>query len=278
MTTAPFGGLPTLLSLLAGARVYDLEQPRHPEMPVFPAHKPGYFYMLHRRHGDTYDPERGGPRSSASGLIVTVDHTGTHIDAVCHQADAMTLYGGVAVDRHVETPAGFTQQSIDASPPLVTRGVLLDVAGFRQVQALPQNYEMTPDDLVGTSEAQGVSIQQGDVVFVRTGFGSRWERNEEYLVAAGMGRHGSEWLAGQGVRAVGSDNMAWDVIGAIDPEWHCTLPGHLVLLARSGIQIMENLNLEELAQDRCFEFALVCSPIKWKGATGSPVRPLAIRP
>src|SRR5579872_2117506 len=119
------GSLDTLLTSLTHAKVYDLEQPRHAEMPVFPAHKPGYFYLLHRRHGDTYDPEQNGPRSSASGLIVSIDHTGTHIDALCHQAEDLTLCGGVKVDRTVETSTGFTQRDIASGRPLVGRGVLL---------------------------------------------------------------------------------------------------------------------------------------------------------
>src|SRR5437868_9551625 len=74
MSSSTQSVLDALLASLAGAVLYDLEQPRHPDMPVHPAHKPGYFYLLHRRHADTYDPEHGGPRSSASGLIVTIDH------------------------------------------------------------------------------------------------------------------------------------------------------------------------------------------------------------
>ncbi len=267
----------SLLNALEGVTIYDLEQPRHAEMPVYPAHLPGYRYFLHRRHGDTYDPESGGPRSSASGLIVTIDHTGTHIDALSHQADAMTLYGGVPVDRRCETPAGFTTHGIDECRPLVTRGLLLDLPALKSVPHLPASYEVTVADLQACAAAQGVSPRAGDVVLVRTGFGALWDQPDAYMNAAGVSRAASEWLAGLGVAAVGADNMAWDVTGVVDPEWGCTIAGHLVLLARHGIHIIENLNLEELARDRCYEFLFVCAPVKWRGATGSPVRPLAIR-
>ena len=276
MSSSTQSALDALLASLAGAVVYDLEQPRHPNMPVFPAHKPGYFYLLHRRHGDTYDPQHGDPRSSASGLIVTIDHTGTHIDAPCHQADALTLYGGVPVDRASETPAGFTVHDMAASRPLLTRGVLLDVAGHRGAPRLPPGYAVTRDDLLSTAAAQGSEVRAGDVVLVRTGFAALWEQPEAYLAAAGVSGAASAWLATQGVAAVGSDNMAWDVVGAMDPELCCTLPGHLVLLARHGIPIIENLNLEELARDRRFEFAFVGVPLKLRGATGSPLWPLAL--
>ncbi|HMF14320.1 MAG TPA: cyclase family protein, partial [Gemmataceae bacterium] len=89
---------------LLSARVYDLEHPRFAGMPIHPAHKPGYFYALHRRHRDTYNPETQGPRSSASGMLTMMEHTGTHLDALCHQAHQMRMFGGVEVDS-AETPA-----------------------------------------------------------------------------------------------------------------------------------------------------------------------------
>jgi kynurenine formamidase len=70
--------------------------------------------------------------------------------------------------------------------------------------------------------------------------------------------------------------MAWDVIGPTDPELGVTLPGHVLMLVRAGIPIIENLNLEELAAARVYEFGFVCLPLKMRGATGSPVRPIAL--
>jgi kynurenine formamidase len=272
------GQLDVLLATIQNAVVYDLEQPRHPEMPVHPAHRPGYRYFLHRRHGDTYDPDEGGPRSSASGLIVTIDHTGTHIDAFSHQADTLTLYGGVGVDRHVETPGGFTVHGMDQVRPLLARGVLLDVAGYKNVELLPARYEITVADIEGTLAQQGTELRNGDIALVRTGYGALWDQPDEYLTAAGVSRAGSEWFAARRVVAVGADNMAWDVTDVVDPELACTIAGHLVLLARHGIHIIENLSLEELARRKHYEFLFICTPVKWKGATGSPVRPLAVCP
>src|SRR5262245_51803691 len=113
---------------LRTATVYDLEQPRFFGMPVYPTHKPGYFYALHRRHKDAYRPETAGPRSGAAGVLTLMEHTGTHIDALCHQSCGLKLFGGVAVDE-VETSAGFSKLGIETVPPLLGRGVLLDVAG-----------------------------------------------------------------------------------------------------------------------------------------------------
>jgi kynurenine formamidase len=151
--------------------------------------------------------------------------------------------------------------------------VLLDVAGAHR---LPPEHQITPQELERAAAAAGVEIRAGDVVLVRTGYGSLWAEPQEYLRAAGVSGAGSSWLAERNVRAVGADNVAWDVIGPADPELGVTLPGHVLLLVRAGIPIIENLNLEELAAAKVYEFGFVCLPLKMRGATGSPVRPIAI--
>lgn len=265
----------TLAEQLRRARVYDLEQPRFRGMPIHPAHLPGYFYALHRRHGDTYKPKTDGPRSSASGVLTMMEHSGTHIDALCHQACGFELYGGVPVGE-VETSAGFTQLGIETVPPLVTRGVLLDVATWKKQVPLPANYGITGDDLHDCAKSQSVTLKPGDVLLVRTGYGRLWQEEATYLQAAGMAKSGTIWAAEKQVVAVGADNMAWDVIGDRDPDTGATLFAHLHLLTQKGIYILENLDLEELSQDRCHEFAFVAVPLKFQGATGSPIRPLAL--
>src|SRR5207253_9842650 len=111
-----------LAERLRDARVYDLEQPRFYGMPIHPAHKPGYFYSLHRRHRDGYQPQRHGPRSGASGVLTMMEHSGTHIDALCHQAFGLKLYGDIPVEGSV-TPTGFTKLCIETVRPLLGRGV-----------------------------------------------------------------------------------------------------------------------------------------------------------
>src|SRR5438270_1492839 len=113
----------SLMELVRAARVYDLEQPRFRGMPIHPAHLPGYFYALHRRHRDTYRPQEHGPRSGASGVLTLMEHSGTHLDAICHQANDLKLFGGLPVDG-VETPTGFTRLGVETVPPLLGRGVL----------------------------------------------------------------------------------------------------------------------------------------------------------
>src|SRR6266516_1102590 len=192
------------LSLLVGdparaPRVFDLEQPRTDTMPIHPAHRPGYSYVLHRRHQDSYGQD--GPRTGASGMIVCMEHTGTHIDALSHQADQLVLCGGIPVDAQVQTSRGFTQHGVEQIPPIVAPGVLLD---------LPAHFGVA-------------AFAAGDVVLVYTGNEQTWGDPERYLAGPGMAADASRWLAERGVVAVGADNMAWDVLGLRDPELGCTL-------------------------------------------------------
>jgi kynurenine formamidase len=244
-------------------------------MPIHPAHEPGYFYALHRRHRDTYRPQEHGPRSSASGTLTLMEHSGTHLDALCHQANELRMFGGIPTDT-AETPAGFSRLGVETVPPLVRRGVLLDVAGWKGQSPLPPLYSISAADLAGCSAAQGVEVRQGDVLLVRTGYGALWHDEGTYLRAAGVGKSGTLWAAERGVVAVGADNMAWDVPDERDPETGATLFAHLYLLPQRGVYIIENLNLEALARDRRWEFAFVAAPLKFQGATGSPLRPLAL--
>jgi kynurenine formamidase len=265
----------SLAEQLRDARVYDLEQPRFYGMPIHPAHKPGYFYSLHRRHRDGYQPQRHGPRTGASGVMTMMEHSGTHIDALCHQAFGLKLYGDIPVEGS-EMPSGFTKLGIETVPPLLTRGVLLDVAGWRGEPLLGRKYSITAEDLTGCAHAEGVDVQAGDVLLVRTGYGTLWHDEAAYLQAAGVAKSGTMWAADHGVVAVGADNMAWDVPDERDPETGATLFAHGYLLPQKGIYIMENLNLEELARDRRRVFAFIGIPLKFNGATGSPLRPVAL--
>ena len=259
---------------ISSSRVYDLEQPRYFGAPIFPSHAPGFVYSLHRHH----EPGTGQARTSASGTIFMAEHSGTHIDALCHQAEEMHLYGGQALNPQVQTPAGFTTLGVETIPPLIARSVLLDVARFRGVERIEVGNPITAADLEATAQGEKITIGGGDIVLVRTGNSAFWHDAPTYLRAGGMSADASSWLANLGVRAVGADNVAWDEVGVVDPDLKVSLPGHLILLVRHGIYIIENLNLEELAQDRCYTCTLICLPLKMQGATGSPVRPIALVP
>jgi len=208
-------------------------------------------------------------------VLTMMEHSGTHIDALCHQACGLKLYGDIPADGN-ETSTGFRQLGIENVSPLLGRGVLLDVAGWKGKTMLAPKYGISGEDLIACARAQEVDVQAGDVLLVRTGFATLWHDEEAYLQAAGMAKSGTLWAAERGVVAVGADNMAWDVPDERDPETGATLFAHMYLLPQKGIYIIENLNLEALARDQHHVFAFIGIPLKFTGATGSPLRPLAL--
>ena len=260
------------MKISPNTRIYDLEQSRYFGAPVYPSHAPGYFYTLHRHH----ERGMGESRTSASGFMYTTEHSGTHIDALCHQAEDLRLYGGREIDASVQTAFGFKELGAETIAPLITHGILLDIARHRRVDRIGSGNPIKREELEAAAQEQGISVGEGDVVLVRTGNGALWQDPTVYLQAGGVSAGASSWLASKGVKAVGADNTAWDEIGAVDPDLKMTLPGHAILLVRNGIYIIENLFLEELARDQCYEFTFICLPLKLRGATGSPVRPVAL--
>src|SRR6266436_7640066 len=262
------------MNIPSNEHIYDLEQPRYFGVLIYLSHVFGYFYILHRHH----ERGMGEARTSASGFLYTTEHSGTHIDALCHQAEDLHLYGGREVDASMQTPYGFTELGVETIAPLITRGVLLDIARHRAVDYIGAGDPIKHDELEAAAQKQGVQVGEGDVVLLRTGNGALWQDPPVYLQAGGVSGGASSWLANRGVRAVGADNVAWDEVGVVDPDLKVSLPGHLILLVRHGIYIIENLNLEELARKRCYEFTFICLPLKMRGATGSPVRPVALVP
>lgn len=261
---------------IEGQKVYDLEQPRHAGMPGLPTLTPPYTYLLHRRHADTADHAANGPRSGATGLLLSSDHLGTHVDALCHQADDLKLFGGEKVSASIETPAGFTRHGAETIAPIMSQGFLLDVAYHHKLSALPPDYAITAEDLDATMRAQGRLMMAGGVILIRTGYGQYWNDPGVYAHAAGLSPDANRWLLDRRPRAVGADNLTWDAPGLRDEATGASLFGHLELLARNGIYIFENLNLEALAADFVDHFLFIAAPLKLKGATGAPVRPLAL--
>jgi kynurenine formamidase len=268
---ATAGAATALISELTDARVIDLEQPRFAGMPMFPANAPNYTFMLHRRHEPGLES-----RTSAAGMILTADHAGTHVDALCHQAEDMHMFGGIAVTAANQDPGGVRVLSAEALPPIVRRGVLIDLVEARGGR-LPSRYLVERAELEAAAERQAVAVRPGDVLLIRTGWGAAWH-DPDYISGGGMARSSGEWAVERGVYAVGADNMSWDLPGYVDQVLGHSLPNHTLLLARAGILIFENLILEDLAASGAREFLFVSLPLKLVGATGSPTRPVAIIP
>lgn len=264
-----------LSTVLRGVKVYDLGRPMFVGMPQSPNH-PAYWHTLPRRHGDMVRPDRG---SAANDLIVTGTHVGTHVDALAHVSHSGKLFGGVDA---VEAGRGgrFTEHGAHTIAPMVCRGVLLDIPAALGTDGCPGGYEITPGDLERAAVLQQVEIRPGDVVLVRSGWGRLFDDPDRTRYVGhdtgvpGVAEAGARWLADRRIHAAGADTIAFE---RVEPKvGHRVLPAHRVMLVEHGIYLIEAMNLETLARDRVYEFTFVMTPLALVGATGSPVRPLAL--
>lgn len=202
-------------------------------------------------------------------------HVGTHIDALGHFSIGDRLYNNVSAEEAV-TDWGLDRLGIEHAPPMVTRGILLDVASLDGGAHLLPGRVITPEDLQQAAAVAKVTIEPGDIVMIRTGWGQLFGVDNARYVAGepGIDVPAARWLTEQGVVAVGSDNMAVEVLP--NPNKAISMPVHQHLLVEAGVYIIENLALEELAREKLFEFCFILLATKYKGATGCPVRPIAM--
>ena len=259
--------------LLEAGRVYDLGHPLEPTMPVSPNH-PGYRMALLRRHGDMV---RGDGGSASNELITLGGHTGTHLDALAHVSQDGKLHGGI--DAYQAQVGGrFKELGVETVAPIFCRGVLLDVAGHRGVSTLSPGEPIGADELRAVAAAEGIELPKGGAVLVRSGWARNWGDPPTYLGqqhgVPGPDATAGEWIAAAAPRVTGHDSMAYEHLAP--GAGHALLPVHRILLVEHGVHILENVNLEQLAADRVYEFLFVCLPLKFVGGTGSPVRPIGV--
>jgi kynurenine formamidase len=252
-----------LWETIAGARVYDLAQPYFVGMPHHPSHPP-FLFSLVKQHGEYFGPSGN---SSASDAVALGTHVGTHMDALCHFSCNGRLFGGEEAAGAQSYGEGLTRHAIDGVAPVLRRGVLLDLAANGP---LPEDREITPADLESAVRAD---IRLGDVVLIRTGWAQYFQDPARFISQVhgpGPALAGAQWLSRRGIFAAGSDTVAFEKV----PD--AAMPVHVHLLVETGIHIIECLNLEALAAAGVREFLFIALPLKLRGATGSPIRPVAV--
>ncbi len=290
MSLSAYGKLPVprltpdLLRLVKTGRVFSLGVDFQEGMLTPGAAMKSYSIAPHLRHGDASTID---PGSAAAETIRMSIHVGTHIDALCHIAEKQDAAGLPAKDGEPRlydgdgatvpasdcvSSAGQSHMSIEKMPPIVSRGLLLDVAGYKGVDMLPPAYAIGADDIRGALARQGSVISENTAVLVRTGTLELLRAGDPVYrdAQAGLNLEAAQFLFEQGMTLVGADNMA---VEAMPPMDHSV---HRFLLVHKGVTHVENLNLDDLAAARCYEFLLIIAPLKLTGATGSWVNPLAI--
>ena len=175
------------------------------------------------------------------------------------------------------SPYGLKKLGVENIGSFFTRGVLLDVAGSKGVERLEASYAIIAGDLQKALDDTGLAITPGDVVLIRTGHAQLWMKDNDTYGAGepGINMDAGRWITDRKVSLIGADNWGIEVIPNPDPD--LAGPVHQWTVTRHGIYHLENLNLEELAADNVYEFAFVFVPVPFKGATGSPGNPVALR-
>jgi len=221
-------------------------------------------------------------------LAAEVGQVGTQFDGLGHiggevrYADGSlhrVFYNGFTT-AEMNAGTGLRQLGIEHVKPIITRGVLVDLPTFKGVARLAGGYEVTLADVRGALARQDIaesSIRPGDAVLFRYGWAQLWRAPAEYNAAAlpGIGLEVANWLVERKITVTGSDTSVTEVTPS--PMAGAAIPVHQELMMKNGIFNIENMTFEELAAERGYEFLFVATPIRFEGATGSPLRPLAIR-
>ena len=240
-------------------------------------------YMVDSGEGrDTDPPERKLVRRGASEFIGMVFHgqSITHIDSLSHYSWQAKLYNGKPANL-ITSREGAQSHSIEAAADgIVSRGVLLDITKVRGTKWLATDDPVMPEDLEAAEELEGVKVEEGDILLVRTGnYRMRLEEgprpNTQPFTACQVAC--TPWFKERGVAMLGTDTS-----NDVRPSHYATItaPLHTVCLVTLGLWLIDNANLEELAQ-ACerrnrYEFMLSMGPLKLRNVTGSPVNPIAI--
>src|SRR5215831_4282425 len=241
------------------------------DMPLNPTRQ----FSVHTKR--TFMNKQSNRRGSNEELLTSeVGQIGTQFDGFAHQSIEYSHYNCFKTDE-IATRTGFTKLGIEKVGTLMTRGILIDVAGLKGIDILDDKYEITVQDLQQALQRQNVSLQPGDAVIINTGWSRLWGKdNARYMRGnPGIGVAAAEWLATQDPMLVGADSPPVEINPNPDPQ--ISLPVHQIMLVINGIHLLENLKLDELAAKRVHEFAFVMQPLKLKGATGSTVAPIAVR-
>ena len=291
------GNARELLRTIKKARLIDLSHTWEITSPVAGVNPP-YAFALEFTHANTRfrpDFNDGGQLSFAAEVMHwSGQHGAPSIDAIGHIGHDGKLFGGLDAAASTSNPDGIgtganhvgANLAIDQFPTdlLVNRGILLDVATMIQGDSspLPATFEIKAEDLERTAKHQHVTLKKGDTVFIRTGWGPYFKSNPDLYKgngSPGPSVGGAKFLIDHGARVVGNDTLTFEKRPPVvfQPKFQ-VFPVHMLLIADSGIYIIENLNLEELAKAKAYEFVVVVPPLKILGGTGSALRAFALVP
>lgn len=200
---------------------------------------------------------------------------GTQLDSIGHIQIGDRFYNGWTVNEVVE-PWGLNRFGMETVPPIVTRGVLVDMAAYKGVERLDKGYVVTVADLEGALAKQGVEIRAGDAVLFHTGWGGLWGRdNAEFLSGEpGPGLALVQHLYDKRIAITGADTWSYGPVPGEDPQRPFLVPQ--TMYVKMGLFGLENLATEELAKRKVYEFLFVVTHARTRGSTAAVIAPAAI--
>ena len=272
------------LQLVTTGRVYELGQVYEAGMPLYGQRS----YTL-TIPGGSERPAFGQNQLLGNDEMITgqLGQVGTQFDGPGHIGTRLRMADGTEQDvyyngftwEEIQGESGLRELGVEQIKPIITRGVLIDIAGYQNVPILPPTYEVTLADLRGALARQGMNeagIQPGDAIFFAYGWSAHWRDPAVYQATQpGIGLEVARWIVERKASMVGSDSPGLEVTPNTDPG--LIFPVHQELITRNGIWNLENLHFEELLAEQTYQFLFVFTPVRFKGATGSPGRPIAIR-
>ena len=272
-----------VLEHLSGTKVFDLSTDYFIRMPSWQAAgDPVYdIWMTHTPQGSVNDNLSGAGSkvhekySYCGDSISMYTHCGTHIDTLNHLGFYGVFWNGWTADKDLGSRI-WMKGGAEHYPPIIARAVVLDVAGLHGVDCLPDSYPITPDDVKNCAREQGVELRRGDVVCIRTGRMTRWPDPDGYMLnQPGLGLAATKYLCEEaGAMCIAGDNLGLECLPSEEPD--VFLPVHAYMFATAGCQIMEVVDMEEVAAEKQYEFAFIGLPLKLQGATGAPMRTIAV--
>ena len=253
-------------ALVKTGKTYPLAIPLEAKAPIWPTRHDNWHIAMYR---NLDGPGPGG----GEDILMMHTHGSTHVDALCHVFSEGKLYNGHDAKSSIDA-RGASKNAISNIGSIVTRGVLLDVAGHHGVDHLEPDHEITVEEVETIALEQGVSIGSGDALLFRTGWLSVFEAQGEDIfnvAQPGPSLAVAQWAGDREVAIMAADNSAVELY-----PLEGGMPVHQEFIWKQGGYLMELLDLEALAADKVYEFLFVVAPLNIAQGMGSPITPLAI--
>jgi kynurenine formamidase len=260
-------------ALVRTGEVLRLAQLLSDKTPV-PSHRCGLQHFMGRDGGDyAAGSKRPGGFQFAEDSVVMPLHIGTHIDALCHAWYDDKLYNGY-LGNQIRSVRGAERLGIEKMPPVVTRGVLLDLVRLKG-RLLNPGEAISVADLEAAAQACGVQPGRGDAILLRTGWleSQKGVAKPSFDIEPGIDLSAGLWLAQREVALVGADNFAVEVLPFAAGT---VFPVHQRLIRDYGVPLLEGLMLDPLVACGKHEFLFMLSALPIVGGTGSPVAPVVV--